>query len=282
MRRRSPPGSRRTSPGRPARSSSTLIAGGHSNLTFGVTDADGAQYVLRRPPLGHVLATAHDMGREHRIISALQGTGVPVPPVLGICTDDAVNGAPFYVMAFVDGHHRPRPARTEPSLDDAARRRGPASRSPMTLARDPRRRPRRRRARRPGQARRLHRPPAEALVPASSRRRTSSTSARCRWSTRSTTRWPAASPTQGPAAIVHGDYRLDNCMVDDDGDDRSPSSTGSSAPSATRSPTSGCSRCTGPTAPTPRAPSWHHRPHQPEGVPPPPEVPTAYARGVRT
>ena len=81
-----------------------LIAGGHSNLTFGVTGADGTRFVLRRPPLGHVLATAHDMGREHRIISALQPTDVPVPPVLGLCGDDDVNGAPFYVMGFVDGH----------------------------------------------------------------------------------------------------------------------------------------------------------------------------------
>jgi aminoglycoside phosphotransferase (APT) family kinase protein len=54
-----------------------LIAGGHSNLTFKVTGADGAAFVLRRPPLGHVLASAHDMGREHRIISGLQQSAVP-------------------------------------------------------------------------------------------------------------------------------------------------------------------------------------------------------------
>src|SRR3954471_10719771 len=80
-----------------------LIAGGRSNLTFRVTDqADGA-WVLRRPPMGHVLATAHDMSREHRIISALAPTDVPVAPVVGLCTDESVNGAPFYVMDFVDG-----------------------------------------------------------------------------------------------------------------------------------------------------------------------------------
>ena len=56
-----------------------LIAGGRSNLTYAVTDAAGRRFVLRRPPLGHVLATAHDMAREHRIISALVGTAVPVP-----------------------------------------------------------------------------------------------------------------------------------------------------------------------------------------------------------
>ena len=80
-----------------------LIAGGRSNLTYRVTDANGMRMVLRRPPLGHVLATAHDMAREHRIISAVGSTGVPVPRCLGLCTDEEVNGAPFYVMAFVDG-----------------------------------------------------------------------------------------------------------------------------------------------------------------------------------
>jgi aminoglycoside phosphotransferase (APT) family kinase protein len=80
-----------------------LIAGGRSNLTYSVSGADGTRFVLRRPPLGHVLATAHDMAREHRIISAVGTTGVPVPRALGLCTDDAVNGAPFYVMSYVDG-----------------------------------------------------------------------------------------------------------------------------------------------------------------------------------
>jgi aminoglycoside phosphotransferase (APT) family kinase protein len=80
-----------------------LIAGGRSNLTFHVIGADGTRFVLRRPPLGHVLATAHDMAREHRIIAAVGTTEVPVPAALGLCTDDAVNGAPFYVMGFVEG-----------------------------------------------------------------------------------------------------------------------------------------------------------------------------------
>ena len=81
----------------------SLIEGGRSNLTYRVTDASGRRYVLRRPPLGHVLATAHDVAREHRIISAVGRTGVPVAPALGVCTDESVNGAPFYVMGFVDG-----------------------------------------------------------------------------------------------------------------------------------------------------------------------------------
>ena len=80
-----------------------LIAGGRSNLTYAVTDAEGERFVLRRPPLGHVLATAHDMAREHRIISAVGRTAVPVPPALALCTDSDVIGAPFYVMGFVDG-----------------------------------------------------------------------------------------------------------------------------------------------------------------------------------
>jgi aminoglycoside phosphotransferase (APT) family kinase protein len=81
----------------------SVIAGGHSNLTFGVADAVGRLFVLRRPPLGHVLATAHDMSREHRLISAVGQTSVPVPHALGLCTDVEVNDAPFYVMDFVDG-----------------------------------------------------------------------------------------------------------------------------------------------------------------------------------
>ena len=61
------------------------IEGGRSNLTYRVTDAVGTRFVLRRPPLGHVLATAHDMAREHRIISAVGTTDVPVPTTLGLC-----------------------------------------------------------------------------------------------------------------------------------------------------------------------------------------------------
>jgi aminoglycoside phosphotransferase (APT) family kinase protein len=80
-----------------------LIAGGRSNLTFRVTDDAGRIVVLRRPPTGHVLATAHDMAREHRIIAAVGQTSVPVPETFGVCTDLEVNGAPFYVMSLVEG-----------------------------------------------------------------------------------------------------------------------------------------------------------------------------------
>jgi aminoglycoside phosphotransferase (APT) family kinase protein len=80
-----------------------LIVGGHSNLTYRVDDTAGRRFVLRRPPLGAVLATAHDMAREHKIVAALGPTDVPVPPALGLCQDESINDAPFYVMAFVEG-----------------------------------------------------------------------------------------------------------------------------------------------------------------------------------
>ena len=98
------------------------IAGGHSNLTFAVTDAAGHKYVLRRPPLGHRLASAHDMGREHRIIYALRNTNVPVAPALAMCNDPAVNGAPFYVMGFVKGHVVRDAAIAESVLTEKTRR----------------------------------------------------------------------------------------------------------------------------------------------------------------
>lgn len=80
-----------------------LIAGGHSNLTYSARDAAGRCYVLRRPPLGHVLESAHDMGREYRVVHALAGSGVPVARTHGLCQDSAVNGAPFFIMDFVEG-----------------------------------------------------------------------------------------------------------------------------------------------------------------------------------
>ncbi|MEV0304478.1 phosphotransferase family protein [Streptomyces prasinus] len=82
--------------------SGRLIEGGRSNLTYTVSDGT-AKWVVRRPPLGHVLATAHDMRREHRVISALHATPVPVPRTVLLCEDEEVLGAPFYVMEFVEG-----------------------------------------------------------------------------------------------------------------------------------------------------------------------------------
>ncbi|WP_075743786.1 MULTISPECIES: phosphotransferase family protein [Actinoalloteichus] len=80
-----------------------LLPGGRSNLTYEVSDQAGGRWAVRRPPLGHVLPTAHDMGREFRVISALRATPVPVPDALLLCRDEAVVGAPFFVMEFVDG-----------------------------------------------------------------------------------------------------------------------------------------------------------------------------------
>jgi aminoglycoside phosphotransferase (APT) family kinase protein len=96
-----------------------MVEGGHSCLTYiidtggsatggsvpgdATAGPDGERYVLRRPPLGDVLPTAHDVLREQRIIAALADTEVPVPRVVGACDDLDVIGAPFYVMAFVDG-----------------------------------------------------------------------------------------------------------------------------------------------------------------------------------
>jgi len=78
------------------------IGDGRSNLTYRVRHAQRT-WVLRRPPLGHVLPTAHDMGREFRVIAALRGTGVPVPEALAFCADPAVNEQPFYVMSDCPG-----------------------------------------------------------------------------------------------------------------------------------------------------------------------------------
>ena len=193
----------------------TLIAGGHSNLTFRVTDATGRRTVLRRPPLGQVLATAHDMGREHRIISALQDTLVPVAPTLGYCDDVEVNGAPFYVMGFVDGTVV-RDSATAEGLDVEVRRRAAESIVDVLAA--------------------IHAVDIYAVGLGDLGRRDG-------YIERQLKRWyaqyqrskehapgmdfPAVDrvfdalsgqiPEQQATAIVHGDYRLDNCMLDDDG-----------------------------------------------------------------
>jgi aminoglycoside phosphotransferase (APT) family kinase protein len=80
-----------------------LIAAGASNLTFRVTDSEGRRFALRRPPARVLLATAHDVSREHRIMTALANSDVPVPRVHGFCDDTDVTGAPFFLMSFVDG-----------------------------------------------------------------------------------------------------------------------------------------------------------------------------------
>lgn len=79
-----------------------LLTGGHSNLTYAVTDGQG-RWVLRRPPLGHTDPRSHDVAREHRVTEALSGSAVPVATAVHLCTDAEVLGAPFALSEFVDG-----------------------------------------------------------------------------------------------------------------------------------------------------------------------------------
>lgn len=79
-----------------------VLSGGKSNLTYEIAD-DTNTWIVRRPPLGHVLATAHDMAREYRVMAALSFTEVPVPTMYAVCDDESVLGVPFYVMERVDG-----------------------------------------------------------------------------------------------------------------------------------------------------------------------------------
>src|SRR5207245_923659 len=78
------------------------VAGGSSNLTFRVRSEKG-DWVLRRPPLLHVLATANDMKREYTVQTALRDTDVPVAGTVAFCDDESVIGAPFYLMQMLDG-----------------------------------------------------------------------------------------------------------------------------------------------------------------------------------
>ena len=185
-----------------------LVQGGRSNLTYVV--GDGAQrWVVRRPPLGHVLATAHDMGREYRVMSALAGTAVPVPRTHLLCEDDAVIGAPFYVMEHVDGTVFRGPELTEQlsvpqrrdlsmqlvdvladlhSIDPDAVGLGDFGRPDGFLERQVRR---------------------------WSKQLAASHSREIDGISELSERLTASVPTTQRAAIVHGDYRLDNVIVDD-------------------------------------------------------------------
>ena len=188
-----------------------LIAGGHSNLTFRVTDAAGRATVLRRPPLGQVLASAHDMGREHTIIAALAETDIPVAPALGYEPGVDVNGAPFYVMDFVEGHILRDVASAEKLTVEARTHTGDSLIEVLAA---------------------IHAIDPDAVGLGDLGRRDGYIERQLkRWYgqwNKSKTRelatidevhdtLAATVPEQGPAAIVHGDYRLDNCMVADDG-----------------------------------------------------------------
>jgi len=188
-----------------------LIAGGRSNLTYRVDDADQRRVVLRRPPLGNVLQSAHDMGREHRIIRALVPTRVPVPRPLAYCPDAEVNGVPFYVMEYVDGVVL-GDERDAQAIDAPAR--AAAGPSMIDVLAD------------------LHAVDPDAVGLGDLGRRDD-------YVTRQLRRWhsqfeqsrtreiPAMSevhrrlaariPPQQTTGIVHGDYRLGNCLLADDG-----------------------------------------------------------------
>ncbi len=99
-----------------------ILQGGHSNFTYRVTDADGRAFVLRRPPLGELLPSAHDMEREFRVITALWPTPVPVPEPIAYCGDTAVTGARFYCMGAIDGKSLYEGADVQAQVPQALRR----------------------------------------------------------------------------------------------------------------------------------------------------------------
>ncbi|HEY1855144.1 MAG TPA: phosphotransferase family protein [Solirubrobacterales bacterium] len=184
------------------------IAGGLSNLTYGVRDAAGGRWALRRPPLGKRLGSAHDMGREHKVVAALTPTEVPVPPLVGLCEDEAVIGAPFYVMGFVDGPvlRGLADAETFPDQDD---RWQIGMRVADTLAM-------------------IHAVDPDAVGLGDLGRKEDYVARQLRrwhgqWEKSKTRelatidrvhdRLAARIPAQGAATIVHGDYRLDNMIL---------------------------------------------------------------------
>jgi aminoglycoside phosphotransferase (APT) family kinase protein len=184
------------------------ISGGHSNLTYGVRDAAARRWALRRPPLGKRLGSAHDMGREHRVVSALGSTEVPVAPVVGLCEDESVNGAPFYVMEFVEGPILRGVAEAK-AFPDQVERREIGLRVADTLVA-------------------IHAVDPDAVGLGDLGRKEDYVARQLRrwhgqWEKSKTrelatidelhARLSARIPAQGPATIVHGDYRLDNMIL---------------------------------------------------------------------
>lgn len=188
-----------------------IIGHGRSNLTYRI-DAGDQSWVLRRPPLSHVQATAHDMSREFRVLSAMVNTDVPAPRPYALCEDPSVNDAPFYIMEYVDGLVPVDPDEVARRFDEQTRRRIGQELVDVLV--------------------RLH-----ALVPAEigladfgkpqgylqrQVRRFSEQLAQIR--TRETPeldelarRLATAVPPESAPGIVHGDYRLDNAILDDHG-----------------------------------------------------------------
>jgi len=188
-----------------------LITGGHSNLTFKVTDSADGNWVLRRPPLFQVLESAHDMGREFRVIDALQQSDVPVPATIGFCEDLTVNERPFYVMDFVDGQVLRSP---EEATAFGTDRLADVSKSLIEVLA------------------RIHAVDVDAVGLGQLGRKENYIARQLRrWlgqfeasKTRERPELVAVHdhlvdriPDQGPAGLVHGDYRLDNCLIASDG-----------------------------------------------------------------
>jgi aminoglycoside phosphotransferase (APT) family kinase protein len=189
-----------------------LITGGLSNLTYKLTDARGNGWALRRPPVGPVAPLAHDMGREHRIIAALQGSCVPVPGARAYCEDTAICGAPFHLMTFVEGLVIKSEEDVQASFDEGGR--AVVSRSFIDALAD------------------LHSVEPAAVGLESLGRPNG-------YVGRQLTRWhrqlertrcrevldidharallQERIPPQQRTAIVHGDFRLDNCVFGTDG-----------------------------------------------------------------
>ncbi|HEY2334856.1 MAG TPA: phosphotransferase family protein [Solirubrobacterales bacterium] len=189
------------------------ISGGHSNLTYGVRDSADGRWALRRPPLGKRLGSAHDMGREHRVVSALAPTSVPVAPVVGLCEDESVNGAPFYVMEFVEGPILRGLAEAD-AFPDEGDRRAIGERVVDTLVA-------------------IHAIDPDAVGLGELGRKEDYVARQLhrwqgQWEKSKTRELPAIDavherlaariPEQGPATIVHGDYRLDNMILTPSGE----------------------------------------------------------------
>jgi aminoglycoside phosphotransferase (APT) family kinase protein len=189
-----------------------VIGHGRSNITYRLS-AGGEQWVLRRPPLSHVLPTAHDMKREFRVISAMRGTDVPAPETVALCEDTAVNGAPFYIMEFVEGYIPLDPNDVAKRYDEAARRHmgehlidvlaALHSLAPADVGLADFGKPQGYIAR---QVRRFTEQIETAVTrPVPELKELSQ-------------RLAKAIPAESGAAIVHGDYRLDNAIMNDAGD----------------------------------------------------------------
>ena len=189
----------------------TLFPSGRSNVTYLLTDEAGTSVVLRRPPLGNVMPTAHDMAREHRVLTGLARVDYPAPRPLALCTDEDIIGAPFLIMEYVPG---PILATTEDTARLPSSERGAASAALVeTLAR-------------------LHAlAPADAGLDDLGRPDGYLARQAARW----TKQWNltktrdldtmdelqrrvghliAETPADARAALVHGDYRLDNVILD--------------------------------------------------------------------